>query len=237
MARPRTPLISRQAAVAAALEIIDTEGLEAFSLPRLARHMGVRAPSLYHHFRDKAAILAAVSRTIVAESKMPRQPPPEQWQDWFVNLSLALRTAVLRHRNAAPLLLQFLPREEMTRLYDVAARYLDACGIPARLHVQILDGLETISLASTLIEATGPPAKRQAIFPDVDRDKMPILAAALDANTKTRRQLFEAMIRSFLTGVLELDAAREEAAATEDTGRAVGGNGQAPTAAARSGRA
>jgi TetR/AcrR family tetracycline transcriptional repressor len=52
MARPRTPLISRQAAVAAALEIIDTEGLEAFSLPRLARHKGVRAPSREHQLNE-----------------------------------------------------------------------------------------------------------------------------------------------------------------------------------------
>ena len=53
MARPAKPLISRSAAIHAAIEIIDADGLGTFSLPRLAAHMGVRAPSLYHHFRNK----------------------------------------------------------------------------------------------------------------------------------------------------------------------------------------
>jgi AcrR family transcriptional regulator len=63
MSRPRQPLISRAGAVAAAIEIIDTEGLNALSLPRLARHLNVRAPSLYHHFDDKSEILGAVATT------------------------------------------------------------------------------------------------------------------------------------------------------------------------------
>ena len=37
MARPSKPLISRTTAVAAAISIIDAEGLDAFSLPRLAK--------------------------------------------------------------------------------------------------------------------------------------------------------------------------------------------------------
>ena len=74
MARPRQPLISLYVPLrAAALRIIDEEGLDALSLPRLARDIGVRAPSLYHHFADKSAILAAVSRAIVAEIKVPRE--------------------------------------------------------------------------------------------------------------------------------------------------------------------
>ncbi|HTC82023.1 MAG TPA: helix-turn-helix domain-containing protein, partial [Acidimicrobiia bacterium] len=60
MARPSKPLISKDASARAALEIIDAEGLEALSLERLAKELGVRAPSLYHHFADKAEILARV---------------------------------------------------------------------------------------------------------------------------------------------------------------------------------
>ena len=52
MARPSKPLISRDACARAALEIIDAEGLDALSLERLATEIGVRAPSLYHHFAD-----------------------------------------------------------------------------------------------------------------------------------------------------------------------------------------
>jgi AcrR family transcriptional regulator len=56
MARPSKPLIRRDAVVEASLRIIDTEGLDALSLPRLARELNVHPPSLYHHFEDKAEI-------------------------------------------------------------------------------------------------------------------------------------------------------------------------------------
>lgn len=201
MARPRQPLISRDTAVAAAIQIIDEEGLEAFSLPRLARRLNVRAPSLYHHFTDKSEILSAVARTIVAETVVPRKPDPSEWPEWFVQLGLNFRQAVLRHRNAAPVLLQFLPREVLTQLYDNAAVFLEQSGVPAHLHVQILDGMETLALGASITEAMRP-ATRKAIFPNVDPERQPALARALAANELTAKKLFEETIRSFLHGVM-----------------------------------
>ena len=118
MARPREPLISRDATVAAAIRIIDAEGLEALSLPRLARAMNVKAPSLYHHFADKSAILESVAREIVSATVIPRKPPADEWVEWLVQLCLNFRSAVLRHRNAAPVLLQHLPRDLLADIYE-----------------------------------------------------------------------------------------------------------------------
>ncbi|MFC5747203.1 TetR family transcriptional regulator [Actinomadura rugatobispora] len=213
MARPRQPLISRSAAVAAALRIIDTEGLDALSLPRLARDMKVSAPSLYHHFEDKSAILAAVSRSIVSEVKVPRKPAPENWPEWFVQMSLNFRTVVLRHRNAAPLLLQYRPRLQLTG-YDDAAEFLTESGVPAHLHVQILDGMETITLGASLTEAMKATTSRKPSFPHLDPERQPRLAAAVAANTFTQKRVFENMIRSFLHGVVQLDADPAKGSAT-----------------------
>jgi len=202
MARPRQPLISRSAAVAAAIKIIDEEGLEALSLPRLAQELGVKAPSLYYHFADKSAILAAVSRAIIAQTVVPRKPGPERWPEWFVQVSVNSRKVILRHRNAAPLLLQYLPRQLLTEQYEDAARFLEANGVPASLHVQILDGLETLTYGSAIAEAMGPPNIRKATFPGVETGRYPALARAQAANPYTTRKLFEESIRNFLRGVL-----------------------------------
>jgi TetR/AcrR family tetracycline transcriptional repressor len=110
MPRPAQPLIRYDSAIAAALRIIDAEGLDAFSLPRLARELNVRAPSLYHHFQDRAEILRGVARSIVLETRWPAERSVPNWVEWFVRLSLDFREIVLRHRNAAPVLLQFMPR-------------------------------------------------------------------------------------------------------------------------------
>lgn len=42
--------------MAAALEILEAEGREALTMRRLADAVGIRAPSLYKHFPDKAAV-------------------------------------------------------------------------------------------------------------------------------------------------------------------------------------
>ena len=122
MARPSKPLISRAAAVQASIAIIDSEGLESFSLPRLASDMGVRAPSLYHHFADKNEILTAIARHIAGKSVIrPRRPPGPDWPEYFVTLGLNFRQSVLRHRNAAPILIEHLPREVLIGSYEEQA--------------------------------------------------------------------------------------------------------------------
>ncbi len=76
MPRPAQPLLSYSSIVATALAIIDADGLDAFSLKRLAQEMNVQAPSLYHHFPDKASILEAVAQAIVRETPAAAPPRP-----------------------------------------------------------------------------------------------------------------------------------------------------------------
>ena len=203
MARPPKPLISREAAVAASIEIIDTDGLDAFSLPRLARHLGVRAPSLYHHFSDKSEILTEVARYIAGTSvRRPRRKPGPDWPEYFVDLALNFRQAILKHRNAAPVLLQHLPRELFVATYEDTAQFLLASGVPAEFHVRILDGMETLSIGTVLMEAMREPTPKKSIFPNVDAKSQPLLAEALVKNPLTKRQLFEEIVRSFLHGII-----------------------------------
>ena len=202
MARPSKPLISRASAVAASIEIIDSEGLDAFSLPRLAKHLGVRAPSLYHHFADKSEILEAVARQITGAGTLPRRKPGPDWPEFFVTLSMNLRRSILKHRNAAPILLQYLPRDLLIGTYEDTARFLEDSGVPTHLHVQILDGMERLTLGAVLTEAMRKPSTKNTIFPNVDPESQPLLTRALAENEKTSRQLFEEMIRSFLHGVV-----------------------------------
>ena len=202
MARPSKPLISRAAAVQASIEIIDTEGLDAFSLPRLATHLGVRAPSLYHHFADKNEILTAIARHIAGKSVIkPRRSPGPDWPEYFVTLALNFRQSVLRHRNAAPILVEHLPRETLVTSFEDAARFLGDSGVPVHLHVRILDGIETLCIGAVLAEAVRTPRGRHALFPDIDPAQYPHLAEALAANELTVKEMFAERIRSFLYGV------------------------------------
>ncbi|MER7579274.1 TetR/AcrR family transcriptional regulator [Kitasatospora sp. NPDC097691] len=67
MARPRTPLLSRERIVVAALRLIDDEGLDALSTRRLATELSVSGPSLYNHFATKDELLDAVVDSVIGE--------------------------------------------------------------------------------------------------------------------------------------------------------------------------
>jgi AcrR family transcriptional regulator len=54
------PVDRRAAALAAARGLLDAEGAEALTMRRLADELGIRAPSLYKHFADKAELEAAL---------------------------------------------------------------------------------------------------------------------------------------------------------------------------------
>jgi len=102
VARPRQPVLTRQRIVDVATSIVDSEGFDALSTRRLARELGVRAPSLYNHFATKEEILDAVGDGIIA-----RVDVAMSGRDWSVALTewaRAYRRALAAHPNAVPFL-------------------------------------------------------------------------------------------------------------------------------------
>jgi AcrR family transcriptional regulator len=202
MPRPASPLISHDAVVEASLRIIDSDGLDAFSLPRLARELNVAAPSLYHHFADRADILRTVARAIVLETRLPDPATCASWVDWFVGISLAFRRAVLSHRNAAPVLLQFMPRDLLVRNYEIGVQVLAQLGVPPGQRIGVIDGLDTLTLGASLAAAAKSPAQAGQVFPSADPDTAPMLAQEIAGNRRTAEELFADSVRSFLAGAV-----------------------------------
>jgi AcrR family transcriptional regulator len=61
MSSPERPPLQREAIIATTRELIIGEGLEALTLRRLAAQLGVTAPALYGHVKDKQDLLRAVA--------------------------------------------------------------------------------------------------------------------------------------------------------------------------------
>ena len=69
-AAPRTPL-SKERVLRAAIELADAEGIEALSMRRLAKELGVEAMSLYNHVANKGEILAGIIDLVAGEFDLP----------------------------------------------------------------------------------------------------------------------------------------------------------------------
>ncbi|GAA3652551.1 TetR/AcrR family transcriptional regulator [Streptomyces chitinivorans] len=106
MARPRTPLLSRERIVAAALALVDGEGLPAVSTRRLAAELGVSGPSLYNHFRTKDEILDAVADAVCADVDLSMFTDGTDWREALVAWARSYRAALSAHPNIVPYLAQ-----------------------------------------------------------------------------------------------------------------------------------
>ncbi|WP_034092442.1 TetR/AcrR family transcriptional regulator [Streptacidiphilus albus] len=107
MARPRNPLLSRERIVAAAVALVDAEGLAALSTRRLAAELGVSGPSLYNHFATKDALLDAVIDHVLGEVDLSMwAEPPGEWQLPLLAWARSYRGALVAHPQLVPVLAQ-----------------------------------------------------------------------------------------------------------------------------------
>lgn len=99
--RRETPL-TKDELYERALTIVDTYGLEALTMRRLALDAGVEAASLYHHIPNKDALLDGVLVRMRAEMRIP-DPLPTEWVELMVAIFVEYRRVLTAHPNLMPL--------------------------------------------------------------------------------------------------------------------------------------
>jgi TetR/AcrR family transcriptional regulator, tetracycline repressor protein len=193
--RPTKPIISTERAARAALGVIDVRGLDAFSLELVANRIGIKAPSLYYHFKSKTALLAEVARLILLDVKLPEEMEGD-WRDRMIALSVATRRSILQHPNAAPLLLQFFPRHLLLGSYD---HWISEYPLPPEQHMIFVEGLEKLTFGSALFEAA---CRARAVepMPQFDHARYPNLAEAVRTNVLDDEALFVETLRRYIDG-------------------------------------
>jgi AcrR family transcriptional regulator len=93
----RDARLTEEGIYAAALGLIDREGITALSMRKLAAVLGVNPMSLYHHVPNKAALLRGV-RNLVAGRFQPKAGGGD-WQDQLRRVAYDFRTLARQHPN------------------------------------------------------------------------------------------------------------------------------------------
>lgn len=89
----------RDSVVERALEVLDRHGLGDLTMRRLGTELGVRPSALYHHFRNKQSLLAAVADEILARGPQPSEGG--DWQERVTGTCTSLRDALLAYTDGA----------------------------------------------------------------------------------------------------------------------------------------
>jgi len=162
MARPLVPLISVDALVTAALELVDEAG--DFSLPKLAKRIGVSQSSIYNHVSGREEILELMRGRIISE----RPYVLEDEQNWEASLRTIVRSyrdAFARHPKLAPLLvLQTVQDQQVMALYENLAVALQTAGFRGRDVMSAVSTIDSFALGFALDLAApdvvwAPPAQ------------------------------------------------------------------------------
>jgi AcrR family transcriptional regulator len=128
----REPL-TRERIVKTALRVMDAEGLEAVTMRRIGRELGVEAMSLYNHVEDKEEILDGICELVMSEFEFPE--PAEDWAESCRRGARAWRQLLKRHPDVMRLFAEArgpVRSVDSMRPTEFALRLLRASGLSDR---------------------------------------------------------------------------------------------------------
>jgi AcrR family transcriptional regulator len=184
MGRPTTPLIDREVTVETALDIIDNEGLDAISMRRLADRLGVASASLYHHFHNKE------------EVPVP-DDPTERWAAFMARTAYSVRTIMLQHPNALPLMARLPPRQVIPHIYERFGNLLHKLGVPVDMISVIISAFDALVIGSAALKLD----RGQTNALESDTQPSSPLAEWERANTRTEEEVFRISCHALANGI------------------------------------
>jgi AcrR family transcriptional regulator len=133
--RRRDPL-TREAIVETAIRVLDAEGLDRFSMRRIADELDTGAASLYWHVGSKDGLLDLIIDEVIGEQEVP-EPDPQRWQEQLKEVARTMRRTILRHRDIVRISIGRIPMgPNALRLSERVLAILRAGRVPDELAVQ-----------------------------------------------------------------------------------------------------
>ncbi|MEU1940990.1 TetR/AcrR family transcriptional regulator C-terminal domain-containing protein [Streptomyces sp. NPDC020125] len=97
--------LDRERIAAAAVALVDRDGLERFGVRRLAQELRVDPMSIYHHIKGKSALLDAMSEAVLAEvATAADDDASHHWEEIARRTAHGYREMAYRHPRVFPLL-------------------------------------------------------------------------------------------------------------------------------------
>jgi TetR/AcrR family tetracycline transcriptional repressor len=186
--------LNREALVETALAIGDAEGLEAISLRRVARELGVTPMALYRYVDSKEDLLSGVAERSFDEFELPDESADSDWREQMRFLGRSFRRVLVAHPMVATLYSAH-PAKMISpngaKVVEVVLGVLCRAGFSIGEAALIESECERFILGLAILEIEGAPTNclgsdprehargLEATLAQVDVKDFPHLAAAL----------------------------------------------------------
>jgi TetR/AcrR family transcriptional regulator, tetracycline repressor protein len=221
MAPRRNPL-SRERVLRAALVLVDRDGVEALTMRRLGRELGVEAMSLYSYVDSKEDLIEGVVEQVFRQMPLI-VPGPGRWQDRVRHHATTYRDVLLRHPNVVRLVgRRPLNSEGIAAFVDSALAELQSVGLDLEVANRVLGVIASFALGH-VSESVGDElrGKSPAHEPDapIDAERFPLLAAVSSTKPTDYELEFELGL-DFIIGGIERLLDQGDAAPAPSSARA-----------------
>ncbi|MCZ4124747.1 TetR/AcrR family transcriptional regulator [Streptomyces sp. H39-S7] len=169
--------LGRARIAAAAIALVDRDGLERFGVRPLAQELGVDPMSVHHHIKGKAALLDAMSEAVLTEVAVADGDASDGWEDIARRTAHGYREMAYRHPRVFPLLVtraQTSPVAVAALERLVAAMH--AAGLPSQVVADAPLVLFSFLNGHLLARTSGGPDGPDAV-PAFDATAHPAMAA------------------------------------------------------------
>jgi TetR/AcrR family tetracycline transcriptional repressor len=179
--------LSRDRVIGAALRVMDKDGLEAVSMRRVAREVGVEAMSLYNHVQGKDDLLEGIRQRVFSEFVFPDLDPDDPYENGR-RVAQSWRDLLKAHPN----MLELLAEEheppsslEAFQAMEVGLAVLSSMGVPEDEIVQVFHAFGGYIQGYTMMEHEmdfqkhGGAAGLAELARRIDATQLPCVAAAL----------------------------------------------------------
>ncbi|HEY8527822.1 MAG TPA: TetR/AcrR family transcriptional regulator C-terminal domain-containing protein [Acidimicrobiales bacterium] len=224
---PRTRAgLSRERVLRTALELVDREGVDALTMRRLGRELGVEAMSLYSYVENKQDLIEGVVEQVFKEMPLI-VPGPGPWQERLRNHARAFRATLLRHPRALRLVAgRPIVTEGTTAFVESALVELRSIGLDLATADRVLEVIASFTLghvAEWVEDDVRQGQRRLSGRHGIDRERFPNVATVQEELPSDPDAEFELGLDLLVAGLERLLESGPAAGGTAADGAAASG--------------
>lgn len=198
--KKKQPQISEDRILEASWELLGEEGIDKFSMRRLADRLGIQAPSLYWYFKSKQDLYQRLANQ-VSKIILEEFYSEGDWKEQLTLFAVTVRNVLSRYPCSTQLMMMTLPHEpDIIRYTNRLLLCVESTPLPQEQKIQVvttlvnyvyyfvLDHYQHERNIAAILEVKGAPPGEE-------------LNRVLDAMSETDSGLFR---RMFTNGLFEL---------------------------------
>jgi len=188
--------LSKEKIIEESLQLLNEAGLEGVTLRKLANRLGVQAPALYWHFKNKEALVSELAETILRNEFFEIEPSieGESWQTWLINIFTRLRKALISYTDGGRVVAGAHLSLTMAKISEEAIKTLLNAGISLHKSRLLVLTATHYTFGYVIEEQTTPSPEAISHFDlELFKKNHPFMIQSIDeyfATGRTRDDLF-----------------------------------------------